>query len=76
MNGKMKVNKTVKLISEHNNFCILLKMSDLKVAKTKRGIKKNFKNCRYEINSRTPTTYYFKCVRSCEATMLTDPEKN
>ena len=39
MNGKMKVNKTVNLISENYKFCIKLKMSDLKVAKSKRGIK-------------------------------------
>ena len=75
MNGKMKVNKTVKFISENYNFCILLIMSDLKVAKSKRGINIIFyKNYRFKINRKTQTTYYLKCVRSCGATMLTIPE--
>ena len=74
MNGKMKVNETVKFISENYDFCILLKMSDLKVAKSKRGINIIFENYRYKINRKTRTTYYLKCVRSCGATMLTNPE--
>ena len=74
MNGKTKVNKTAKFISENYNFYILLKMSDLKVAKSKRGINITFENYRYIINRKTQTTYYLKCVRSCGATMLTNPE--
>ena len=74
MNGKMKVNETVKFISENCNFCILLKMSDLKVAKLKRGINIIFENYRYKINRKTQTTHYLKCVRSCGATMLTNHE--
>ena len=75
MNGKMKVNKTVKFISENYNFYILLKMSNLKVPKSKRGINIIFENYRYTINRKTQTTYYLKCVRSCGATKkLTNPE--
>ena len=74
MNGKMKVNKTVKFISENYNFCILLKMTDLKVAKSKRGINIIFEKYRYKINRKTQATYYLKCVRSCGAPMLANPQ--
>ena len=49
-------------------------MSDLKVAKSKRGINIIFENYRQKINRKTQTTCYLKCVRSCGATMLTNPE--
>ena len=74
MNGKMNVNETVKFKSENYNFFILLKMSDLKFAKSKRGSNRILENYRYKINRKTQTTYYLKCVRSCGATMLNKPE--
>ena len=75
MNGKMKVNRTVKLISKKYYSCISLKMSDLKVAKLKQGINIIIEIYRYKINTKIQTTYYLKCVRNCRATMLLNPEK-
>ena len=49
-------------------------MSDLKVAKSKRGINIIFENYRYKINKKTQTTYYLSCVKSCVARMSTNPE--
>ena len=46
----------------------------MKVAKSELSIKIFLEIYRYNINWKTQSTYFLKYVRSCVATMLTNPE--
>ena len=74
MNQRMKVNKRLEMISGNDSFWKKMKMSDLKTAKSRRGIKIIFEIYWYKPIIKIQAPYYLACVRSPGGKMMTNPE--